>query len=191
MGMFLPVVKDAAQGFAYEGVPYDSELIVVFHEIDPVIQTAISEGKYGAVPGAVIGSSVLYEPKYFLMNGMSYPDKGMLNINGTGPVFKGERLLIRVLNAGLDLHVPSVQGLYMNEWAEDGNRLAYPKEVYGFALPPGKTVDAILLSPANPPWKVPFYDAKMDLNNNGASPGGMFSYITSSIPAHQSADVVQ
>jgi len=191
MGMFLPVVKDAAKGVAYEGVPYDSELIVVFHEVDPVIQMAIAAGKYGAVPGATIGSSVEYEPKYFLMNGMSYPDKGMLHINGTGPFFKGERLLIRVLNAGLETHVPTVQGLYMSQWAEDGNKLAYPKEVYGFELPPGKTADAILVSPNNPPWKTPFYDAKMNFNNNGASPGGMFSYIASSLPDYASPDTVQ
>jgi hypothetical protein len=191
MGMFLPVVKDAAKGVAYEGVPYDSEVIVVFHEVDPVIHMAIAAGKYGAVPGAVIGSSVFYEPKYFLMNGMSYPDKGLLHINGTGPLFKGQRLLIRVLNAGLTLHVPTVQGLYMAQWSEDGNRLAYPKEVYGIALPPGKTADAILVSPNNPPWKAPFYDAKMDLNNNGDSPGGMFSYIASSLPDHSSPDTVQ
>ena len=30
MGMFLPVIKDTAKGFAYADVPYDSELIVVF-----------------------------------------------------------------------------------------------------------------------------------------------------------------
>ncbi len=191
MGMFLPVVKDAAQGFAYEGVPYDSEVIVVFHEMDPIIQLAIAAGKYGAVPGAIIGSSVEYEPKYFLMNGMSYPDKGMLNINGTGPLFKGERLLIRVLNAGLETHVPTVLGLYMTQWSEDGNRLAYPRELYGFELPPGKTADAILVSPNDPPWQYPFYDAKLNLNNNGSSPGGMFSYITSSVPEHLGANSVQ
>ena len=191
MGMFLPVVKDVSQGSAYSGVPYDAEVIIVFHEIDPAIQTAIAAGKYGAVPGAIIGSSVDYEPKYFLMNGMSYPDAGMLHINGTGPLFKGERLLIRFLNAGLETHVPQLLGLYMTQWSEDGNRLQYPRQEYGFELAPGKTADAIVVSPKNPPWHYPLYDAKLNLNNNGAYPGGMFSYIRSSLPYHLGADIVQ
>ena len=191
MGMFLPVVKDVSQGSAYADVPYDAEVIVVFHEVDPVIQLAIAAGKYGAVPGAIIGSSVDYEPKYFLMNGMSYPDKGMLNINGTGPLFKGERLLIRFLNAGLETHVPTVLGLYMNQWSEDGNRLQYPRQEYGFELAPGKTADVIVVSPNNPPWQYPLYDGKLNLSNNGVSPGGMFSYIRSSLPYHLGADIVQ
>jgi FtsP/CotA-like multicopper oxidase with cupredoxin domain len=191
MGMFLPVVKDTAQGSAYADVPYDSEIVVVFHEVDPVIQNAIAAGLYGAVPGAIIGSSVDYQPRYFLMNGMSYPDERLLHINGKVPFFKGERLLIRFLNAGLETHVPQLQGLYMALWSEDGNRLQYPREVYGFELPPGKTADAIVVSVKNPPWHYPLYDGKLNLTNNGIYPGGMFSYIRSSLPEHRGADIVQ
>ncbi len=191
MGMFLPVVKDTSQGSAYADVPYDQEVVVVFHEMDPVIQNAIAAGVYGAVPGAIIGSSVNYEPKYFLMNGMSYPDEGLLHINGKVPFFKGERLLIRFLNAGLETHVPQLQGVYMTQWSEDGNRLQYPRQVYGFELPPGKTADAIVVSLKNPPWHYPLYDGKLNLSNNGVYPGGMFSYIRSSVPDHLGADIVQ
>jgi hypothetical protein len=191
MGMFLPVVKDVSQGYAYADVPYDAEMVIVFHEMDPVIQNAIAAGVYGAVPGAIIGSSVNYEPKYFLMNGMSYPAKGMQHINGVSPLFQGERLLIRFLNAGLETHVPQLLGLYMTLWSEDGNRLQYPKQEYGFELAPGKTADAIVVSPKNPPWHYPLYDAKLNLNNNGVYPGGMFSYIRSSVPEHMGADIVQ
>ncbi|NQV25900.1 MAG: hypothetical protein HQ518_16190, partial [Rhodopirellula sp.] len=62
--MFLPVVKYAGQKSAYADVSYDEELVVVFHEIDPVINQAIAAGTYGAVTGATIGSSVGREPKY-------------------------------------------------------------------------------------------------------------------------------
>jgi len=191
MGMFLAVIKDTAQGFAYADVPYNFELIVIFHEIDPTIQNAIAAGTYGAVPNATIGSSVLYEPKYFLMNGMSYPDKGLLSINGTEPLFQGERLLIRFLNAGLETHVPQLLGLYMTLWSEDGNRLQYPRQEYGFELATGKTADVIVVSPKNPPWHYPLYDGKLNLTNNGAYPGGMFSYIRSSVPEHLGAETVQ
>jgi len=185
MGMFLPVVKDVGQKLAYTDVPYDSEVVVVFHEIDPTIQNAIAAGTYGAVPGATIGSSVDREAKYFLMNGMSYPDEGLQHINGKVALYEGKRLLIRFINAGLDTHVPQLQGLYMTLWAEDGTRYQYPKEAYGFSLPTGKTVDAILVSPKEPPWHYPLYDARMNLNNNGVYPGGMFSYIRSSVPDHR------
>ncbi|MBC8419196.1 MAG: hypothetical protein H8E10_11425 [Desulfobacterales bacterium] len=185
MGMYLPVVKDASQGSAYADVFYDEELVVVFHEIDPAIHQAIAAGTYGAVPGATITSSIDREPKYFLMNGMSYPSKGLLPINGKVYLFQGDRILIRFLNAGLNTHVPQLLGLHMTLWAEDGNRYRYPKEAYGFELDSGKTVDAILVSPMNPPWQYPLYDARLNLNNAGVSPGGMFSYISSSLPDHR------
>ncbi len=191
MGMYLPVIKDTAQGFAYADVPYDSELIVVFSESDPIIQNAIAAGTYGAVPNATIGSSVLYEPKYFMMNGLSWPSERLNYINGKGPLFQGDRLLIRFLNAGLETHVPQLQGLYMTLWSEDATRFQYPRELFGFELTPGKTADAIVVSPNNPPWRVPFYDGKLNLTNNGSSPGGMFSYIRSSLPIHQGAETVQ
>ena len=187
MGMFLPVVKNVGEELAYADVPYDSELVVVFHEIDPTIQQAIAAGTYGAVPGATIGSSVLREAKYFLMNGLSYPAEGLLHINGKMPLFKGHRLLIRCLNAGLDTHVPQLLGLYMTLWAQDGNRYRYPKEAYGFELATGRTVDAIMVSPMNPPWKYPFYDARQYRNTPSDVPGGMLSYITSSLPQHLEA----
>ena len=185
MGMYLPVVKDVGPGSAYSDVPYDEEVVVVFHEIDPTIHEAIAAGTYGAVPNATIGSSVSREPKYFLMNGMSYPSEGLLHINGKVPVLQGKRLLLRFLNAGLETHVPQLMGSYMTLWAEDGNRYRYSKEAYGVELSAGKTVDAILVSPRNPPWQYPLYDARLNLSNDGVYPGGMFSYIKSSIPDHR------
>jgi hypothetical protein len=185
MGMFLPVVKYEGEKSAYPDVSYDEEMVVVFHEIDPAINQAIAAGTYGAVPNATIGSSIGREPKYFLMNGMSYPDEGMLSINGKMMLVQGDRLLIRFVNAGLDTHVPQLLGSYMTLWAEDGNRYRYPKEEYGFELNTGKTVDAILVVTKNPPWKYPLYDAMLNLSNNGASPGGMFSYVKSTLPDHR------
>ena len=119
------------------------------------------------------------------MNGMSYPSEGLLPINGKMILIQGDRLLIRFLNAGLDTHVPQLLGLYMTLWAEDGNRYRYSKEAYGFELATGKTVDAIVVSPMSPPWEYPLYDARLNLNNDGASPGGMLSYVASSLPDHR------
>ncbi|MCF8120656.1 MAG: hypothetical protein K9L83_10645 [Deltaproteobacteria bacterium] len=185
MGMYLPVVKDATPESAYADVPYDAEVVVVFHEIDPDIHQAVFAGTYGAVPGATITSSVAREPKYFLMNGLSYPSGGLFPINGKMSLYENDRLLIRFLNAGLETHVPQILGSYMTLWAEDGNRYRYSKEAYGFELPAGKTVDAILVSPGNPPWTRSLYDARLNLNNAGASPGGMLSEIRSSPPYPQ------
>ncbi|MDZ7698250.1 MAG: hypothetical protein U5R49_15455 [Deltaproteobacteria bacterium] len=180
MGLFLPVVKDAGPKSAYTDVPYDAEVIMVFHEIDPIIHRAISAGTYGAVPGATVSSSVNREPKYFLMNGRSYPSTGLLPINGRMTLNAGDRLLIRFINAGLETHVPHMPGGDMTLWAEGGNPYPYPREAYGFELPAGKTMDAILTSPIDPPWSLYLYDGRLNLNNAGASPGGMLCEIRSS-----------
>jgi len=50
MGMFLPVIKDTAQGFAYADVPYNFELIVIFHEMTRPSKTPLRPGRTGPSP---------------------------------------------------------------------------------------------------------------------------------------------
>jgi FtsP/CotA-like multicopper oxidase with cupredoxin domain len=182
MGLFLPVIKDTAPGLAYPGVHYNKEMIVLFHEIDPAIQEAIAAGTYGAVPGATITSSIHRVAKYFLINGMSFPDTGLNPLNGSMPVYTGSRLLIRFLNAGLNTHVPQLLGTYMTLWAEDGNRYHYPRQLCGFELAAGKTAD-VILEPGKK-GKIPLHDAMLNLTNAGQSPGGMLAYVSVIPPAY-------
>jgi hypothetical protein len=180
MGLFAPVKKDMTSGGAgvpaeaYTGVPYDKELLLVFHEVDPVIQGAIAAGTYGFVPGATVGSSISRTPKYFLINGKAFPDPALRPVNAGNRINAGERVLVRFLNGGLETYVPQLQGLYMKVWAEDGNLYKYPRENYGNELPPTKTIDAVI-TPAS--GRLPFYDARLNLSNAGSPLGGMMGVI--------------
>ena len=173
MGLYAPVLKDASPGAAYPGVPYDKEVFVVFHELDPMIHAAIAAGTYG--PGGTITSSVHREAKYFLINGKSHPDPGLNPVNGSTPLSVGERVLLRFINAGLKVHTPQLLNSYMTLVAEDGGKLLYPRQQYHVELPPAKTVDAIF-EPAEE-GTLPLLDGRLTLTNAGAAPGGMLAYL--------------
>ncbi len=185
MGLYLPVVKDEGTNMAYPvnlsvpgdlGVPYDRELIVVFSEIDPEIHAAVGAGTYGAVPNATIKSSIYRIPRYSMINGLVWPEAGLDPVNMAVQLYKGERLLVRFFNPGLETHVPNMAGMYMSLWAQGANRFIYPKSQYGFELTAGDTVDAILTPPDA--GRTPAYDSKLDLTNAGqASAGGMLSFL--------------
>lgn len=180
MGLFAPMKKDTVDprsgvpAQAYAGVPYDKELIVVFHEVDPQIQGAIAAGTYGAVPGATVGSSVFRAARYFLINGKAFPDQGLRPINAGKPINAGERVLVRFLNGGLQTYVPQWLGQYMTVWAEDGNRYQHARENYGIEMPPAKTIDAVITA-ATGRWAL--YDARLNLSNAGSPRGGMLAYV--------------
>jgi hypothetical protein len=179
MGLFLAVKKDTALNLAYDFVPYASQLTMVFHEVDPEIQAAIAAGDYGN-PGSAFPSSIHRQPRYFLINGNAFP----LIANPLTQIARGQRLLIRFLNAGLETHAPNLLGAYMTTVAEDGIKLRYPREEYGFEMPSGKTVDAVFVPTAAGPVesKYPIFDARLRLSNQGtytgATPGGgMLAYV--------------
>jgi hypothetical protein len=181
MGLYAPVKKNASATEAYAGVPYDRELTLVFHEIDPEIHAAIAQNRYGYNPssptGPYITSSVHHKPAYFLINGKTHPDP---LLDPVIQVSRGNRVLLRFINAGLKTHVPQVLGPYMTLVAEDGIPCSYTKEQHGIELPPAKSIDAILQPAAA--GKIPIYDARLNLTNAGTAPGGMLAYLDVSAP---------
>jgi FtsP/CotA-like multicopper oxidase with cupredoxin domain len=72
MGLYGAVKKNQAAGLAYPGVAYDSELVLLFSEIDPALHQAVATNNYG--PGKGVTSTLDYRPKYFLINGEPYSD---------------------------------------------------------------------------------------------------------------------
>lgn len=178
MGLYAAVYQDTAVGEAYPGVTYDEQLIIVYHEIDPAIQQAVSEDRYGANaagPLPHITSSAFREPTYYLMNGMGHPNVGLDPINGATPLAAGQSVLIRFVNAGLVTHVPQLLNLGMTVVAEDGIAYTYPRDMVSFELSAAKTMDAIIVPSAE--GKYALYDAVLNLTNAGASPGGMLAYV--------------
>ena len=123
MGLYgALVVDDAARLIRSElrygdgvtcDVAYDQDAVLVFSEIDPNLN---------ADPANFGGARVInWNPQYFLINGQAAPDTASIAFAADTNV------LLRMVNAGLETLVPSLEGgLYMDLIAEDGNRLSPP-----------------------------------------------------------------
>jgi len=162
------VVRPSAapnQAYGHAGTRFDREHLVVLSEIDPVWHEAVRvavEGRSGTEGPDWIPSPALppRNPLYWFINGRNAPDT-MSSDNAehlpTQPysailrMHPGERLLMRVVNAGRDLHPFHHHG--NNTWtlAVDGRMLAsgaatgpdLARSDNTLRMVPGQTVDAI------------------------------------------------
>jgi FtsP/CotA-like multicopper oxidase with cupredoxin domain len=161
MGLYGAAFKDTAQFQAYSDAAtvYNWQGVLVLSEIDPLLHAAVATDDYG--PGKSITSTVDYAPRYFLYNGD--PNPQVMNI-GSPVAAVGNKILVRLLNAGLETRVPLLNGLYMKQLSEDGNLLPYPRQQYSLILTAGKTMD-VMLEPASA-GVVSFHDRR-----GYASPG--------------------
>jgi HYDIN/CFA65/VesB-like, Ig-like domain/Multicopper oxidase len=186
MGLYGPLVVYPAggavggPGTAY-GTAYQAESTLVFSEIDPVLHAAISNGDYG--PGKAITSPIDYHPKFFLVNGLPYSEASPAVAAG----IPGQTVLLRLLNAGLQLKMPTLQdsnhllaNQYMRLIADDGNQLpGSGQRMYSHLLPPGKTLDALLVTQDNGSGggNIAVYDRMLNLTNGPYSPGGALQFL--------------
>jgi FtsP/CotA-like multicopper oxidase with cupredoxin domain len=176
MGLYGVAKHDAATGLAYAGVPYASEVTLLFSEIDPALHTAVTAipSQYG--PGLAMSSTIDYAPQYFLINGKVHTDTSPMNFPAGSA---GQTTLLRLLNAGLQTRSPVLQGMHMRLVAEDGNPYSYAREQYSVFLPALKTVDAVL-TPASAAT-YPIYDRRLAVTNPGpagSTDGGMLAFLT-------------
>jgi FtsP/CotA-like multicopper oxidase with cupredoxin domain len=172
MGLYgALVVNPVAVGQAYNDVStaYDVQAMLLYSEIDPTLHHAVVTGNYGPTKG--MKSTVGYQPRYFLINGEPYSSE----ISPLPAGISGNNVLLRFLNAGLETHVPVVQGPYINIIAEDGNLLPYPKQQYSILLPAGKTMDVIATPQAAGNYAV--YDRRLKLTSGQDSLGGMLTFL--------------
>jgi hypothetical protein len=157
-----------------------NQVTLLFSEIDQELHYSVASGLYGTPPPAPPGiakrgqrtSTVDYYPNYFLINGNPYTP-GLTPIAAGNP---GQSLLIRFLNAGLMEKTPTLQNQSMTIIAEDGNVLPHSKVQYSTLLPAGKTLDAIVNTPATAGY-IPVYDRSLNLTNAASSPGGDLVYL--------------
>lgn len=188
MGLYGALVVRPAAGQAYNAATaFDQEEVVLFSEIDPVFNAAVSAG--ASTPG-FSRSSIDYAPRYFLLNGAAYPR----TLEISAPV--GKKTLVRLLNAGSRNYVPTVSGSFMDTAAPpnpraltfqvaagDGKLLPYPRYESALILSAGKTLDAFLdLTTASTPGYYPLFDRSSGSANNGSSPGGMLTFVRSDLP---------
>jgi FtsP/CotA-like multicopper oxidase with cupredoxin domain len=155
-GLYGAVV---VRGTAYPAAA--QEEILVYSEIDPDLNNA------GV--GARVNN---YQPRYFLINGATYPNIPDIN------VALNEDVLLRFVNAGLHTYVPTLQGLYMQVITEDGNLLPDAVDQYQIELTAAKTMDAIVNIGATE-GRYALYDRSLHLTNGTVTGGGMLTFIQS------------
>lgn len=204
MGVYGVVVvtdKTVTPNQAYPGVAYDKDVPLLLSEIDPVqnravdtavnttgfSETAVWNGQTGQCGDPNVHTcyppAVNYEPRYYLINGVSFDRTNAANtaLAVPAPAASGN-VLLRFVNAGLRMHVPSVVGLDMKLIAEDGNVLpGIPKVQNTVFLAAGKTQDVIVMPPATSgnftPATFPIFDRQLSLSINNQRDGGMQAYL--------------
>ena len=169
MGLYGAVKANASATQIYTGVTFDNEAVLLYSEVDPALNIAVNNNTFGtpAYPG-----SINFTPTYFLVNGDPYPRGGPVVAHAP---LTGERVLLRLLNAGLKSHIPTLQAGRMQVVAEDGNPYPFQRDEYDVLLPAGKTTDAVLTVTAT--GLVPIYDRALNLTNAGQTGGGLLANV--------------
>jgi FtsP/CotA-like multicopper oxidase with cupredoxin domain len=199
MGLYgmLVVTNRAATAIApntaYPGVTYSADVPLLLSEIDPIqnaavdkavntsgfLETAVWSGKTGDCGDASVHScyppAVNYTPLYYLFNGVAF-DKTHASAS-LFPAFVPTtattgKVLVRLVNAGLRMHVPAIVGTLtgtpavpgMSLIAEDGNPLpGVPRVQNEVFLAAGKTFDVMINAPAAGAPALPVFDRQLSL----------------------------
>ncbi|WP_427911929.1 Ig-like domain-containing protein [Ramlibacter sp. MMS24-I3-19] len=177
-------------------VPYDSDAALLFSEIDPAQNAQVDRAERAGTditanlrpndPGCTpncFPAAVNYTPTYFLINGQPFdrtaPAQSSWNV---GEKFASGNVLVRMANAGLRTHIPSIVGLPMALMAEDGNVApGKPKVQNEVLLTAGKTHD-VIVSPAADngaykPATFAVFDRQGSLSTDNHVDGGMQGYL--------------
>lgn len=92
----------------------------------------------------------------------------------------GERLLLRLLNAGLQNRAPQLLGGYFEIVAEDGHTAPVRRRQYNTLLPAGKSLDVLFVPGAEGTYAL--YDRRLGLVNGSATQGGQLGHIVVAAP---------
>ena len=147
---------NTSTGTAYPGVTYNADVALLLGEIDPVQNLAVnaavrtagfSETKvWSGMPGmcgdlsatataeanTCYPPAVNYDPRYFLINGTSFDmSNPMGSLYGASPAdTTSGSVLVRLVNAGLRMHVPSIVGSLTGAGRFIGTALGARKETF-------------------------------------------------------------
>jgi FtsP/CotA-like multicopper oxidase with cupredoxin domain len=145
----------APQAYGHAGTAYDREYLFLLSEMDVDIHNAVEEQLGG--PGPIEVATEPYDPEYWFINGRAAPDTMAMPGTTSLPnqpyncmprMLPGERLLMRIVGGGRDLHSFHHHGNHARVLARDGNLLASGPSLVGPTLftitpVPGGTADAI------------------------------------------------
>src|SRR5579863_3549575 len=209
-------ITETAAGTAYPGVTYDADAPVLLSEIDPVqnkaVQAAVTTAGFkettvwSGQPGGCGNPSsstyhtcyppaVNYTPLYYMINGVAFN-----KTNANASLFAASNyiasppaatatgtVLVRLVNAGVHMHVPSIAGSLTGTAnapgfsiiAEDGHPLpGLPRVQHEVFMAPGKTYDVMINGPAAGATAIPVYDRELSLSANAIGrDAGMLAYV--------------
>ena len=232
-----PPASATAPGTAYPDgtapVTYNAEVPMLFSEIDPVQNNAVSTAVntagfletnvWSGLPGGCgnpnsgagvyqtcYPPAVNYTPLYYLINGVAFNKANTAfslfpTAPATGLTAGTGQVLVRLVNAGLRMHVPSIVGAQIGAArpgdgppsgfaliAEDGNRLpGVPRIQNEVFMAAGKTYDVMMDVPAAGAAALPIFDRQLSLAGNGVGrDGGMLAYISANSAAAPSVAAV-
>jgi hypothetical protein len=215
-GTAYPAVLATATTPAVPAVTYNAEIPLLLSEIDGAQNNAVAKALtlpgfsettvWSGQPGdcgnpATVNSGncyppvVNYTPMYYLFNGVAFNKTAAAATNpslfptlpATGLTAGTGTVLVRFVNAGLRMHVPTIVGSQTGAAgsggfsliAEDGNPLpGVPRVQSEVFLPAGKTYDVMMNVPAAGGTALPVYDRQLSLSGNAtARDAGMLAYI--------------
>jgi hypothetical protein len=197
---------------------YNAEVPLIFSEIDPAQNGAVSVAVNTAgfsetmVWSGLAGGcgnpasptynqcyppAVNYTPLYYLINGVGFDtsnaNKSLFAATpGTGTAPVTGTVLVRMVNAGLRMHVPAIVGSQTGAAvspalppagfaliAEDGNPLpGVPRVQSEVFMAAGKTYDVAINVPASTAAALPIFDRQLSLSGNATQRNaGMLAYI--------------
>lgn len=160
LGLYGALVVYPANGQAYNAnTAFGDDNVLLLSEIDPALNA-----------DPVNFDMHDYAPKYWLINGKSYPQTTGITVAA------GTNLLLRYVNAGFTEHSMGLLGADQSIIATNGNLYPAAHGAVAETVPPGDTLDALVSAPAG---QYPLYDANQHIDNSGAdSLGGMMLLIT-------------
>src|SRR5882762_3733267 len=157
---------------------------------NPVIANGTGNPNYGTC----YPSAVNYTPLYYMINGQAFDKTIPTNsvfaaMAGTATTGITGNILVRLVNAGLRMHVPSIVGAQtgvavpapagFSLIAEDGNVLpGVPRVQSELFMAAGKTNDVMINVPTSTS-ALPIFDRELSLSSNATGrDGGMLAYIS-------------
>lgn len=156
---------------------YDKEKILVLGELDSIMHEDVSPNTYYDMSK--------YNPDYWVINGRVFPDTVDYNNNSSQPYGSeiscrvGQRVLLRIINAGYQEHTMYFGGLVGRVVAKDSFPLVHSGvdttyEKTGITLGAGKSADIILTPTSAGEFYI--YDRQYNhIVNNNQFPGGMMT----------------
>lgn len=166
----LTLTSSPSQDYPITGAPFNGNLVRMNRLL---LQDGLRSVGIILPPVKMMTSTIRSYAQYFMINGQPYT-------NGVAPIYAGtagSTILLRLLNAGTDAHVPTLNNAGdMRLQGEDGQQAPYVRSTSAVFMPALKTIDA-LWTPAVAGTNA-IYDRRLGLVNGLQSPGGMLAYLT-------------